>query len=512
MKQRNVLIAAGVTGVVCFALSWIGSSPSYLTGLHWDTGSFLSQMATTSDRWRRAGIPWTSHLALPQIYMVACAATQLFGGSCFDAFRLLQAVCVGTAGVLFFVAARQLARSELLAGLLAVGFVTAWGTFCLIFQMVDNLVYLPFAVAVLAVCVLRREAWRDRDSALAGALAGAATLVSLQCVIYLIPPLFVAAFLGGARRLHVRARQLAEVVAVFAAVVAGWGLVLGLTTSASVAQVFDAMTDRPKASFVPRNLYELRALGDTDKFLKHLGMGIAEELTTTDRADALYRQMPLVGLWLLVTEISLVAVAVVGWWRKKLDSGVVFVLFTLLAFTVATSLYHDLLSEKYKRYDFLPLLVFLAVAAIVGSSAERWRTLAVRGVAAATLVLIVVQTATAMGNTRRWHAELPYFPRGLNDYYGRDQLSWIGYFRKLGRQYPHACRFVFSTREFSGIRYNHEVTAGLATQLPAYAMVGTWGDIFKWKFKPYLIPPTESARLRPCDWVSPMAQAALQLQ
>ena len=183
VKQRAFFIAAAVTGVVCFAVSWIGSSPSYLIGLHWDTGSFLAQMATRTDRWRGAGVPWTSHLALPQIYLIACATTQLFGGSCFDAFRLLQSLCVGTAGVLFFVAAASLSRSLTLAALVAVAFVTSWGTFRFIFEMVDNLVYLPFVVGVLALCVLRRDAWRDRDSALAGALAGVATLVSLQCVI-----------------------------------------------------------------------------------------------------------------------------------------------------------------------------------------------------------------------------------------------------------------------------------------------------------------------------------------
>ena len=305
-----------------------------------------------------------------------------------------------------------------------------------------------------------------------------------------------------------RARQLAEIVAVFVAVVAAWGLILGMTTSATIAQVFDAMTDRPKASFVPRNMYELRALGDTDKFLHHLGMGIAQELTTQGRSDALYRSMPSIGLWLLVTESALVVVAAIGWLRKQLDGGVVLVLFTLLAFTVVTSLYHDLLLEKYKRYDFLPLLVFLAIAAAVGGF-ERFRRAVVGGAVAAMLVVIVAQTATAMANTYEWHEQLPFFPRGLNDYYGRDRLSWIGYFRMLHRSNPQACRFVFATSDFPGIRWNHEVTAGLATQLPAYAMVGTWGDIAKWKFKPFLIPPMSSDRLRPCDLVSPAARALL---
>jgi len=514
---RATLAAAAATALVCFLVSWLGAAPAHLLGLHWDTGSFMAKMATTRHRWRFAGVPWTSHLALPQIYIVACAVTQLVGGSCFDAFRLLQSLCVAAGGLLFFATAARLARSTTLGALLAVAFVTAWGIFALVFSMVDNLVYLPPAMAVLYWCVRRVDDWRDRDSALVGALAGAAALVSLQCVIYLIPPLFVVTFLGGSRgrrsvavALLVRVRQLVVLVAAFAAVIVAWGLVLGATTNVSVRQVFGVMTDRPQATYVPRNEKELRALFDMKQFFHHLGMGVAQELTMGSSAEALYNRTRNLGVWLLAGEALLFVGAVVARWRKRAHTGLVFVAFTLLAFTCVTSLYHDLLIEKYKRYDFLPLLVFLSVAALIGCAQRFHRPLA-RAAMIAAVAVIGLQTAGAVGNNRQWHAELPFFPRGLNEYYGRDGVSWIGYFRKLERAQPSACRFVFGIDEFSGIRWNHEVTAGLATQLPAYAFVGWPNDVFKWKYKPPLLTPPATGELRDCDVISPRARVQLHL-
>ena len=508
--ERATLIAAVATGCVCFLISWIGAAPSSLLGLHWDTGSFMARMATSTHRWGHAGVPWTSHLALPQIYIVACAIVQLVGGSCFDGFRILQSLCVGAGGVLFFATAARLARSTTLGALYAVAFATAWGTFALIFSMVDNLVYLPLVMAVLYVCVRRLDAWRDRDSALVGALAGVAALVSLQCVIYLIPPLFAITFLGGSRRLVVRARQLAVVIALFVAVIVAWGLVLGVTTSASVRQVFGVMTERPQATYVPKNEKELRALFDMKAFFHHLGMGVAQELTIEMNAEPLYNGMKSVGVWLLGAELVLLVAALVAYWRKRAQAGLVFVAFTLLALTFVTSLYHDLIFEKYKRYEFLPLLIFLTVAALVGCAQRRHRLLA-RVAMVAAIVVIGVQTANGVANNREWHEKLPFFPRGLNDYYGRDKLSWIGYFRKLQRLQPTACRFVFYIDEFPGIRWNHEVTAGMATQLPAYAIVGWPMEIFKWKYKPALLTPPATGQLRDCDVISPRARLALHL-
>lgn len=508
--ERATLIAAAATGVVCFLISWIGAAPSNLLGLHWDTGSFLARMATTTHRWRQAGVPWTSHLALPQIYIVACALTQLFGGSCFDGFRLLQSLCVATGGVLFFAMAARLARSTTLGALLAVAFATAWGSCVLIFNMVDNLVYLPPAMAVLWVCVRRLDGWRDRDSAVVGVLAAVGVLVSLQCVVYLIPPLFVITFFGGRRRLLVRARQLAVVMALFAAVIVAWGLVLGATTNASVAQVFGVMTERPQATYLPKNEKQLRALFDMKAFFHHLGMGVAQELTIELYSDGLYNGMPSIGVWLLGAEVLLLVAALAAHWRKRAHAGLVFVAFTLLALTFVTSLYHDLLIEKYKRYDFLPLLVFLTVAALVGC-VQRWHRPLARVAMVAAVVVIGVQTAGAIANNREWHEQLPSFPRGLNEYYGRDNLSWIGYFRKLQRSQPTACRFVFAIDDFPGIKWNHEVTAGLATQLPAYALVGWPMEIFKWKYPPPLLTPPATGQLRDCDVISPRARAALHL-
>lgn len=507
---RATLVAAAATGLVCFLVSWIGSAPWSLTGLHWDTGTFMARMATTTHRWRNSGVPWTSHLALPQIYIVACAMVQLVGGSCYDAFRLLQSLCMGAAGVLFFATAARLARSTTLGALLTVAFATAWGMVLLVFMMVDNLVYLPLVVGVLYVCARRIDGWRDRDSLVAGAIGGVATLVSLQCVLYLIPPLFTIAFFGGARSLLTRLRQLGEVIVVFAAVVVTWGLLLGATTNTTVAQVFDVMTARPQATYVPKNEKELRALFDMKKFFQHLGMGVAQELTSQAGADILYHRMPSIGEWLLGGEALLLVGAVVAWWRKRAQAALVLVAFTLLALTVATSLYHDLLIEKYKRYDFLPLLAALAVAATVGS-AQRLHRVLTRVAIVGAVVTIGLQTAGAVATNRQWHQDLPFMPRGLNEYYGREGLSWIGYFRKLARSQPTACRFVFGIDEFSGIRYNNEVSAGLATQLPAYAMVGFPGQVFKWKFKPTLIEPSRRDLLRDCDVISPRARIALSL-
>jgi len=365
-------------------------------------------------------------------------------------------------------------------------------------------------MAVLYVCVRRLDAWRDRDSAVVGALAGVASLVSLQCVIYLIPPLFAVTFFGGSRRLLVRARQLVVVIIVFAAVLVAWGLVLGATTSASVAQVFGVMTERPQATYLPKNEKQLRALFDMKAFFHHLGMGVAQELTIEMNSERLYNGMKSVGVWLLGAEVLLLVAALAAYWRKRAQAGLVFVAFTLLALTFVTSLYHDLIFEKYKRYEFLPLLVFLTVAALVGC-VQGWHRVLARVAMVAAVIVIGVQTAGAIANNREWHEQLPFFPRGLNDYYGRDKLSWIGYFRKLQRAQPGACRFVFGIDEFPGIRWNHEVTAGMATQLPAYALVGWPAEIFKWKYKPSLLTPPAIGQLRDCDVISPRARVALHL-
>ncbi len=509
MKPRALVVGCVAAALVGVAVSWIGTAPRHLTGLHWDTGSYLARFATTSDRWRNVGVPWLSHLALPQIYIGACALAELVGGSCFAGFRALQALCLGGALALFFVVAARLSRSYALGLVLVLCLATAWGTLVLVFGMVDDLVHWPAEMGVLYVCLTRIDDWRDRDSLVAGLLVAAASLVSLQCVLWMLPALFVATLLGGARRWRVRARHAALLVGTFVALLLVWGLVLGLTTYTPMRTVFGVMTARPQASYVPKDARGLRNLFDAHQFLRHLGVGIAQQLASVFESDWIYAAWPSIGGWLVAVEIVAFGVCVVGYRKKRVGPRLLLLTFTLLAFTLVTSMYHDHITEKYKRYAFLTLFTFALFAAIVGAIARARRTVVGVSVGVAALVA-VAQLVHGVGENREWHESQPYFPHGLADYLGRDHLSWMAYFEALGRANPRACRFVFDVQELTTARWNHEVTAALVTELPRYAMIGRPPEVARWKEKPPLIAPGAYNQVLECDWLSPQARTRLQ--
>ena len=211
---------------------------------------------------------------------------------------------------------------------------------------------------------------------------------------------------------------------------------------------------------------------------------------------------------------------IVRWLRTRFQiSGSTLTADTLDGMSAA--LYVDLPVDKYKRYDFFPLLAVLGLATALGAWLRRgaavppspsrrspWtagtpNSRAVRrrrppGRPSSTLALIPTP-ASGPGS--------PPPARGLPR---RGGETWFAFARRLRARTPDRCGYLFAFSEVQHARYQLEIVAALWSELPGAAVLGAPPEATTW-LRPLPLRPLARRARRPrdCAWVSPEARALL---
>lgn len=486
--RRAAVCAAAVTAFA-FAWAWWASGPTLGMGLNWDTASYVAAYASGQGSWRQ--LPWNSHYGLGPLYQLGWVLVKPFGGTVIDGVRCVGALAFSAAAGLLAWGAQRMCGSP--GALWALVHASAWAVAVLVMTVEDNVLYLPCAVA-LSLWALRRQEWRWRDSVAAGAIAAMGILVSWQAGVYLVGPLYVAVTAPG-RRWQARVRDVAVLAAaVFITLNAYVALFSLVGANDSFSQLWGTLFSRPTPSFFPENLAALfEMLVHPRPLLRHVGLGVAGAFGP-DVARA-----RVIEPWLAALGAAALAGTVAAWlWahvrgRKPLATALAIAAGVLLA----TALYVDLPVDKYKRYDFVPLvLVLVGVATCTERAGPVARR---RWLAGALATVVVVQLASNVGIARAYRESLP--ERTPSGYHGQGTQPWWVMFRSLRQAHATACLF---TLPLSGDllhgRYQLEIPAALWSELPEHLLVGSLEAVADWPRKVNVVPPHALPPKRPCEW------------
>jgi hypothetical protein len=521
--RRPERVFAASAALFAFVFAWILSGPNIVPLINWDNGSYMASIAIGRLTW--SAYPWNNHMGIGQEYLIGVKVAHLLGLTVVDGFRLVGAIAFAAGFACIADTLRVVTRSYLFAALLTLAWATAWVNLHYHLIIEDNWLFLAPAAATLRICVLRADDWRWRDGVACGALVMVAFLGSWQALPYLAPAMWAALLAGPrARRWWERARAAAVVPAAFLASLLLWAALFVASSSLKWKPLLAVVFSRPEPSFLPHSAAQLWATVKSGVILDTLGTGVQYHLTFS--AYKLSSALPIgtmkLGRLALGFQIAL-AFAGAGLALRRRDLRPHLLTAMLLLFTLVTSLHKDEATyAELKRYDFVPLyLVLIAGVGLGMVRMDRWLR---AGVAALLSVIIVVQTAFGLRwasrerasyrTTRPW-SELP---QPATQLYGRDGLGWYGYFRRLRRENPHACRFVFVVTEFNSGWWNFDLMGALWSELPNHLTIGPPGNIIDrplpaWRY-PINFMYTNDARakglLGGCAWLSEDARRIVQ--
>ncbi len=484
-----LLGAAGAGGL----FGWVATSPSLSLGINWDTAAYAAEVASGRLGW--SAVPWSSHYALGPLYVAGAALARLVGGTVLDGFRLLNALALGVTAALVAAAAGRLSGGRALALGIVGWWLAWWGLVRLACTWEDNVLFLPFGAAALVLALVRAPEWRPRDGLVAGALVGAGSLVSWQAAAYLFPPLYAACAVGGSPRPLVRrARDGALIVLAFLAARIAWAVFYAVTSrGVPLRTLLATLFARPEPSFFPRGLHGWWELARAWRsVLRHLAVGFLQVLGPwwregSPRGAALV----LAGVAILIIALA----AAVLTWRHARHTRIPtahLIAATAAALLVASALYVDLPVDKYKRYDFLPLVIALALAAALG------RTRAARRPWLVLAPLLGLQVFLAAFSHSHFTAALATAqPAG---YYTRDGETWYAFARRLRARTRDRCGYLFTFPEVQHARYQLEIPAALWSELPGAQVLDAPAEAATWR-RPLPVAPA-APTLRGCEWLS----------
>lgn len=507
VKGREPLLFVGANSIVAFFVAWMGMSPSFSMGMNWDAAG-LAGDAVAGGSW--AVLPWNSHFGVYHLYFVASRFAVLLGMPALDGVRALNAFAVAGSAAAVSFATLTLTSRWLWASLATGLFLSSWGTIVLVFTWEDNLLFHPFGLAALAYALVRIDHWRYQDSVVTGVLVALASLMSWQGASYLFPPLYAALFLGGQQRWPIQLRDVIFVPVAFLFGRLSWVCLLWITApSLHFSKLITAAFERPAPNFLPENLAGWIRLFGKRAILEHAGVGLAQVLgPPVGTSPRLSLHWPLLGLLLIIAALAAFVVTAFHA-RRSQGRPLHLVAASFAGLTAGALVYLDLLGDKYKRYDYLPPLVAILATAglwrLLNRTSSIWL---VRVGAAAVGSVVVVQTVFAYQWNRDWYARLP--ASEPKNFAGHESETWTAYFRRLRRENPAACAFVFSFEDVLHARYQLEIRAAMYSELINPAVVGAPATVKQW---PRLIPdrPTHEVRasLRGCEWLSAGAQTLL---
>jgi len=508
-STRATTLVGLVIAVIAFLLGWLATSPAWSMGVNWDTSGYAIELARHSP-WSRT--PWNSHYGVGHVYWLAVHAGQWLGWTPLDGLRVLNAVALTTSALVIYWCAIRLRVAPPLAALAAGVYLTSWGTLVLVFTWEDNLLFHPPALASLALCLVRLDAWRWRDALAAGLLTGFASLMSWQGAAFVLPAVGVAVFLGHPpRRWWTRLGHGALVPAGLAVARLLWVAGYWLTSQGlAFRDLLTVAFERPSPNFLPCGLAGWAALpGRWRELVAHVGLGLAHEVGPGVReATASLRASLVMGaVGLALSALLLVGVCLVL--RRRIGRRVQFVVLAFVALLATAAVYLDLPADKYKRYDFLPMVTALGLVVLGGAASAHPSRPFRRAMAGALVAIVAGQIALACHWHRQWYARLPT-ARPPNRASHGDQ-TWFAFFRSLKRAAPGACAFVFTFDEVAHAGDNLEILAALVSELPDPIVIDAPPAAGLWPRPLPLAARTEVvARLRGCEWISASARPRLR--
>jgi hypothetical protein len=489
-------------------VGWLATSPSWSMGINWDTAGYSSEIAQGSP-WARA--PWNSHYGVGHVYWFAMHSARGFGLTALDGIRALNALALAGSALAICLCALRMRVAPVLSVFLAGVYLTSWGTLILVFTWEDNVLFHPPALAALAVCVYRLGQWRWQDSFYGGLLVGLSSLMSWQGAAFAIPVCYAALVLAGRqRRWWQRLRDFALVpmgvlLARFAWVCIFWITAHELSFSALLKTAFE----RPVPSYLPKDLSNwVGLLGKWREILRHLGIGVTHEIGPGIR-DAAY-----IVPHLKVLGACLLGIAVLLWiltsilFCRRFGRSSKFLAAAFLALTLSSAAYLDFPADKYKRYDYIPMLASLGLAAAAGSVANRRTGWSRHLVWPAILSIVAGQLVVGHHWNRQWYAKLQTSsPPGRA---GHGNQTWFAYLRSLRETNNNVCSFVFAFNEVAQANSNLEILAALVSELPQPLVVGAPPAAKQWLRPLPLVSAAEvTAGPRTCQWISPRARLEL---
>jgi hypothetical protein len=511
-RAGHGLFVAGA-GLLAALFGWVAQSPRFLVHINWDAGSFIHQIANGGVHWSSS--PWNSHFSMQYTYLVFFWVARLVGGTHIDGARLLDACCLAAIAALLADAGLRIAGSRLIAGLVVGFWASAFVDQFLVFTLEDDFVFLAPAAGILWLCAVRAEKWGARESLLAGLLAAAAWLTSIQGMIYVFPPLYVALVLRPRETPALRRVRDASLTLVALLVGAiGFALFVSATSALPLRQALSVLFSRPEPSQFPKTTAEtIKLLADVSGSLKTLGVAASLHLFANRLPFASTFWLAGLGGLVLLVEMAGFVAATLWAFRRRCFAPHLFVTMLLL-FTVLTALYRDVAYAYLKRTDFAPLLVafLFIVSAPALATSTRLRKIAV-------LALALVVAAQAFTGWRWRHAEAGTYVtldqtvigKRVPGYHGvPGEGSFFHHFRALRQAHPSACAFVFDASEVTHGRWNPDLTGSIWSELPAHFIVGNTAPMSAWPRKLRVLD-AQSARkaLSGCEWISPAAQQSL---
>ncbi len=471
-------------------------------GINWDAAGIASDIAAGGG-W--SGVPWNSHYGLTQAYLFGIWTAQIFGGTLLDGLRLLNAVAFAVAATLIALTANILCGSRWLSILICGVALTAWGMLILVLTWEDNVLYLPAGTFAIYWGLRRLGHWRGIDSVMVGAVVGFGSLMSWQAAMFLFPPLYLATFLGGSHRAWpLRVRDFVAVVLAFLSARVSWAFFLWATGSkASLHRLLEILFSRPSPSFFPQGLTGwLNLSNQVGTVFQHLGHGLSHEVGPTLRDAAMMRPLePFIGAAFLVACLAGCIGSAVRL-RKSPRAEGHYIVACLTAFILSAAIYLDLMVDKYKRYEFVPIMLVLLLASSCGWIRKQWPTKRMMVFLASPLMMLVgSQAAIAFHWDRAWHQNLPLTTP--KNYEGRNQESWYQYMRRVRSENPRACSFVFSFEELAHARYKLEIRAAVLSELPAPIIIGDPARVRGWP-RPLPVRTLNdfNRQRRNCEWLS----------
>lgn len=510
--------AAVVSGAVAFA--WLCTTPSAVVLINWDNAAYIAEMASGGYTWSH--LPWSSHLGVGQEYKLGVWLAQAFGGTVIDGFRVVNAFFFAATCWVLFDTCRRVCASRAQAIALTALWATAWVNLHYHLILEDNFLFLAPCAVMLRICVLRVDAWRPRDSLLAGMFCLLGLLGSYQALPYFFAAGY-AALLAPRRDPLVRVRDGALVVVGFAATLLAWMVFTVGTSRLSWKALSGQVFMGPVPNYLPRSpALLLKYFLDGHSVLETLGNGVLWNLSF--HAYVLPFESPIHRSVLGIIALLLLLAVFVWATRWSLRTGHLaphLLSATLLLLTFATSIHKDEVEYTgLKRYDFVPLILIFLAACLLGELRKRpLRDLYAK--ASLTLMLVAVTAQLALGlrwsvvEQARYVARSSWnsFPHSEAMQYGREGKSWFRYFRDLEREHRHACTLVLSYGEIADSTWNFDIIGSLYSEVPSHVVVANDYMIsrFRPSFRrvvPNLVHP-EAASIPPCAWVSQEARQLL---
>jgi hypothetical protein len=507
--------AAIAVAVVAGLGQWLATSPRWLVHINWDAGSYLHQIASGTLRW--SSPTWTAHAALQYLYLAACACAGLFHGTPADGFRLLGAVCFAiSAGAMAYAGSKTTGRlswSVLVVAFWASAFVTQFLTFTL----EDNIVFITPSIVLCALIAVVHRRWRLRHGFLAGLLASASLLLSIQGVLYILVPLLFAAFVPRRRRMV--AWRVLNLAAVGLGVWCGLALFVGWTVGVSALPWQEAIAhllERPTSTFPSTREALLAQVFDVGASLRMIG--VATALQTLCNRQPFTLEQTLIDLGTVVVSFQIALVLATGLLaRRRRQPLPLFFALVLFGLTALTSLYRDVEYAYLKRTDFVPVVLAFLVMVAVGTTRPSSGTRRVM----ATLIGLVVVAQLVSGLTWRSVEVESYetldatvLERRIPGYHGLPpEGSYLRHFRNLARANPSACAFVFDLSDVRAGRWNPDVTGTLWSELPNHYVLASARTMRAWPRPLRALdasdPDAVKRMVSGCAWLSAAARKRL---